>query len=145
MKEEIKLETLSVNHVTAPSDPFAQELISLFMERKLEGFALCISVESELAAFVLVEHKTGSDMLINRGLFVDSKYRGKGLAKEMLSKLHLLPFFIWTNITEGSEKIYQHFEYKVVGERKELKQSIAYYPNKYVTQEKINFLLGKVD
>lgn len=146
MKDLNRLAIVSVDKLKDCSEPFAKELITLWHNRKLRGEAIVYEKSDRILGFILLEHKEGE--IVNRGLYVRENFRGYGIGQSMLTYLHksyCKSHMIWTNITKGSEGIYYKFNYKVLGERKEFGQFIAYYPESKTTKSKIQQLKNKVD
>lgn len=146
MIELLRLKVTSVDKIEPIfTDDFSKELISLWKQRELQGEVLVYEDDITIRGFLLVE--LTEDEAINRGLVVSENRRGKGIGNLLLDFLHRRYHtrFIWTNITKGSDQIYQKFNYIPIGYRKELEQTVAYYPESRVTLSKINKLRQKVD
>ncbi|HMS90905.1 MAG TPA: GNAT family N-acetyltransferase [Candidatus Absconditabacterales bacterium] len=146
MKDLNRLAIVSVDKLKDCSEPFAKELLTLWHNRKLRGEAIIYEKSDRILGFILLEHKEGE--IVNRGLYVRENFRGYGIGQSMLTYLHKTyckSHMIWTNITKGSEGIYHKFNYRVLGERKEFGQFIAYYPESKITESKIQQLKNKVD
>jgi len=149
MKGLSKLRIISVSDLPKFKEPFANELILLWKERGLRGVTLLLEQHYEKSiepvGFMLVEMKKNEN--INRGLFIREHFRGQGGAHTILGFLHnhFSNKFIWTNITEGIEELYDVYEYKTVGYRKEFKQTVAYYSKSNYTEEQVEQLKQKVD
>lgn len=146
MKELLKLEIASAGKIELDiQDPFVKELEDLWNSRDLSGVLLKIYQGVNLVGVLLVE--TNVREAINRGLYVVPEYRGKRIAKNLLDYLHKIFYnrFIWTNITKGSEEIYERYGYKTVGFRSRFNQYVAYFPNEQATPENVQGLIEKVD
>ena len=146
MKDLNRLAIVSVDRLKDCSEPFAKELIKLWYDRELKGEAIVYEKSDRILGFILLEHKEGE--IVNRGLYVRENFRGYGIGQSMLAYLHKSyceSHMIWTNITKGSEGIYNKFNYKILGERKEFGQYVAYYPESKTTKSKIQQLKNKVD
>ena len=146
MKDLNRLVTVSVDSLQDCSEPFAKDLLQLWYDRNLQGELIIYEKSHSILGFILVEVK--KDEVINRGLYVRENFRGYGIGQAMIAYLHSSycgSHMIWTNITKGSEGIYHKFNYKILGERKEYGQYVAYYPESNTTKEKIEQLKKKID
>lgn len=146
MRELNRLAIVSVDKLKDCSEPFAKELIKLWYDRNLQGQAIIYEKSDKILGFILLEQKENE--IVNRGMYVRENFRGYGIGQSMLAYLHYSYYkshMIWTNITKGSEGIYHKFKYKILGERKEYDQYIAYYPESKTVKSKIQQLKNKVD
>ena len=142
-------------------DPFAKELINLWRERDLKGYAILyrdaiakqekglVSYDlSPVRGFILVEKSPGSEVATIRGLFVEPEARNRSIGSRLIryvqqvvkQKASYGEKAIWVNITLGAENIYTRLGFKILGTRKDFPdQKIAYWgdiPLKEVSQVK---------
>lgn len=146
MKDLNRLAIVSVDRLKDYSEPFARDLIQLWYDRKLQGQVIIYEKSDSILGFMLVEVKESE--IVNRGLYVRENFRGYGIGQAMIAYLHKSycgSHMIWTNINKGSEGIYHKFNYKILGERREYNQYVAYYPDSKITKSKIQQLKNKVD
>ena len=109
--------------VRAIQDPFSQELIKLWDDRKLEGkIFYALNERWEPIGYLLLDTVVRDRWTI-RGFFVREDYRGQGYGKKLLQ---VATYFCksfdkdtFVNITEGAEKIYLDEGYEILGRRED--------------------------
>lgn len=124
-------------------DPFVEEIYNLWKERNMKGYVLKIQGKG----FLLLEDKREESEMVIRGFYVKPEHRGQGIGKALLECLveHVKNRFIWVNITEGAESLYESVKFRILGRREGYPdQFIAYLPNRLATNGKINKLKEKV-
>lgn len=129
-------------------DPFARELLDLWNDRHLKGYAILYQdyiskgplqgyKPSPVQGFILVEKKNNEAII--RGLFVDPKARRRQVGSRLIQYVQKIANqsregkvygekTVWVNITSGAESIYTKMGFNIVGTRKDFPdQKIAYW------------------
>lgn len=83
--------------------------------------------------FILLEDHAFGNFTI-RGTWVSEIFRKMGIGTRMMEEIFRIAGStsrIWVNITPGSEKFYEKFDFKMVGSRSDFGQTIGVYSKHY--------------
>lgn len=103
-------------------DPFAQDLIRLWEEKKRRGQVYVAYLYSVPVGFCLVEQEGLAKKATIRGMYVQKSFRGKEVGRFLLNSV-IQDFGmkdIWVNISNGAQGFYEKFGFEIVGERADL-------------------------
>jgi GNAT superfamily N-acetyltransferase len=127
------------------SDPFSQELIKLWDDRKLTGKVFYMLDGLTCIGYILLDTSNRSRWTI-RGFFVQGQYRGRGFGQKLLQSATYyctnLHKDVYVNITKGAENIYRNEGYELLGPREDFPDQIkavkkAYKTPTFIPHEKL--------